>query len=78
MSAGKSGGLSLGTVTVVHMTEVEVAGRQLKRANQARSVAMEKLSAAVRDAAAQGVAETELARQAGVDRMTVRRILGKR
>lgn len=37
----------------------------------------EALAAAVRSAAEQGFTEVELARQAGVDRLTIRRMLGK-
>ena len=59
-------------------TEVEKAGRLLKQANLRREKAMSALTAAVRTAADQAVPETELARQAGVDRMTIRRMLGKR
>ena len=60
------------------MTEVEKVGRQLAQANARRDKAMAALTAVVRSAAEQGTAETELARQAGVDRMTIRRMLGKR
>lgn len=59
-------------------TEVEKVGRQLRQANERRDKAMAALAAVVRSAAGQGVPETELARQAGVDRMTIRRMLGKR
>ena len=60
------------------VTEVEAAGKSLAQANARRQTAMTQLATAVRSAAAQGIAETELARQAGVDRMTIRRMLGKR
>lgn len=60
------------------MTEVEQSGRRYRQAVIRRAKAMDELRAMVRSAAEQGVAETELARQAGVDRMTVRRMLGKR
>lgn len=60
------------------ITEVEKVGRLLKQANARRDKAMAALTAVVRTAAEQRVPETELARQAGVDRMTIRRMLGKR
>lgn len=59
------------------MTEVEEQGQRLARARIAEGEAKQDLRAAVRSAAEQGTPETELARQAGVDRMTIRRMLGK-
>jgi DNA-binding IclR family transcriptional regulator len=59
-------------------TEVERVGRRYRQAVTRREDAMAALRVVVRSAAEQGVSETELARQAGVDRMTVRRMLGKR
>lgn len=59
------------------MTEVEQQGRALAKANTRRQLVMTRLTTVVRAAAEQGTPETELARQAGVDRMTIRRMLGK-
>lgn len=59
------------------MTEVEQQGRRLARARATQQQVMEGLRVVVRAAAASGVSESELARQAGVDRMTIRKILGK-
>jgi DNA invertase Pin-like site-specific DNA recombinase len=60
------------------VTEVEQFGRRYHQAVVRRAKAMDELRAVVISAAEKGVPETELARQAGVDRMTVRRMLGKR
>lgn len=59
------------------MTAVEKCGRRLKQAVARRDEAMAQLRSVVQSAAGQGVPETELARQSGVDRTTVRRMLGK-
>lgn len=47
-------------------------------ANDKRQEARDALRASVVRAAAQGVPETTLAKEAGVDRMTIREWLGKR
>lgn len=59
------------------MTEVEQTGRAVAQANARRDKAMARLTAAVRSAAEQGVSESELTRQAGVNRATIRKMLGK-
>lgn len=59
------------------MTEVEQVAKRYQRAAAQREAAMLALRSAVRSAAEQGVSEAELARQAGVTRMTVRKMLGK-
>ena len=59
------------------MTEVERVGRALARARASVETQWAALGAVVRSAAEQGVPEAELARQAGVDRMTIRRLRGK-
>lgn len=54
------------------MTEVEQYGQAYARAKAAERRAMAQLVTVVRSAAELGVPETELARQAGVARNTVR------
>jgi hypothetical protein len=57
--------------------EIEQYARALAAANKRRETAMRHLSGAVRSAAEFGVPETQLSKLAGVDRMTVRKMLGK-
>jgi hypothetical protein len=64
------------TASVRH--QLEQRARALKAANKRRETAMSGLTAVVRSAAELGIPETQLAELAGVDRMTVRRMLGKR
>jgi hypothetical protein len=58
--------------------QIRKAGRALVLANKRREDVMIRLTACVQAAAELGVPETQLAELAGVDRMTVRRMLGKR
>lgn len=60
------------------MTALERAARAYSKAQAARDEARDALADAVRHAAADGMAEAEIARVAGVNRMTVRAWLGKR
>ena len=60
------------------MTEVEAAAKELAQIRARQQAVWQRVATAVRSAADQGIPETELARQAGVDRMTIRRMLGKR
>lgn len=54
------------------------AGQQWISAREAERQAATTVYREIQQAAAEGIAETEIARLAGVDRMTVRRALGKR
>ena len=59
------------------MTPLERAARRYARAQPARNEARDRLAEAVRDAVAAGMTEVDAARVGGVDRMTVRKWLGK-
>lgn len=59
------------------MTEVEQVGAKVAQTRRRLARDMAALAAVVRTAAEQGVPDTELARQAGVARDTIRRMLGK-
>ena len=54
------------------------AGRRFAKARQAQTDAADALYAAIVAACDAGMTETEAARVAGVDRMTIRRARGKR
>jgi hypothetical protein len=58
--------------------QLRKAARALVLANKRREDVMNRLTACVRVAAELGVPETQLSKLAGVDRMTVRKMLGKR
>jgi len=58
-------------------SELRRVARQLRAARERLSAAMFAAEAASDDAHASGVPETEIARTLGVNRMTVRRWLGK-
>jgi hypothetical protein len=60
------------------MTPLEVAARAWHRAKSRERDAAAALYAAIGDAHADGMPETQIAAVADVDRMTVRRALGKR
>ena len=60
------------------LTAITRDGSRWKRSKQAERDAMATLYATITAAAASGITETDIARAAGVDRMTVRRALGKR
>ena len=60
------------------MTNLERVGRAWNRARQRERDLAVDLYAAIQYAYEHGMRETEIARVAGVDRMTVRRALGKR
>ena len=74
--------MSVVTPIVSHASDdvrrgLERAGRHAARAKAARDAAFEELAAKVREAIAAGLTEVDAARLAGVDRMTVRRWVGK-
>lgn len=56
---------------------ITTLGKRRTKQREAVAATTEKLAAAVRDAVAAGMTEVDAARAAGVDRMTVRRWLGK-
>lgn len=58
--------------------DLQRAGRKLLRARDTVASAMSEATDAAVKAAASGVPEVEIARTLGVDRMTVRKWLGKR
>lgn len=62
----------------VKVDELAAAGRAWARAKDRERERMEELYAAIVAYCADGGSEAEAARIAGVDRMTVRRALGKR
>lgn len=59
------------------MTGISSAAARLSRARKQLDAAMEQAETAAISAAADGMPETEIARTLGVNRMTVRRWLGK-
>lgn len=60
------------------MTALERAGRSWNRARQRERELAAALYEAIQAAHAAGMPETQIAAAAGVDRMTVRKALGKR
>ena len=60
------------------LTALARDGKRWKRSKQSERDAMAALYSSIVDAASSGITETDIARAAGVDRMTVRRALGKR
>ena len=60
------------------MSDLARIGKQFKAATERRKAISAELHAAIRAAVAEGMSEVEAAKVAGVDRMTVRRALGKR
>jgi DNA invertase Pin-like site-specific DNA recombinase len=59
------------------MSDLAKIGKQFRAATERRKAISVELHAAIRAAVADGMSESEAARVAGVDRMTVRRALGK-
>ena len=59
------------------MTDLHKKGKAFKAARDRERLAAAALHEAIRVAVAKGMSESEAARVAGVDRMTVRRALGK-
>lgn len=57
--------------------ERKAHGRKLARARTAATEALRVAAEMARDAAAEGVPETQIAAELGVDRMTVRKWVGK-
>ena len=53
-------------------------GKRLTKAREAQADALHIASVMARSAASEGVPETQIAAELGVDRMTVRKWLGKR
>jgi hypothetical protein len=60
------------------MSRLEAVGRRWNAARDRERVLAAELYDAIREAVDGGMTEAEAARVAGVDRMTVRRALGKR
>jgi transposase len=60
------------------MSELAKIGKQFRAATDRRKAIAVQLHAAIRAAVADGMSEMQAAKVAGVDRMTVRRALGKR
>jgi DNA invertase Pin-like site-specific DNA recombinase len=60
------------------MSRLEAAGKRWNAAREKERALAVELYEAIREAVAGGMTEVEAARVAGVDRMTVRRALGKR
>lgn len=58
-------------------TDLDRAGRRYTAARVRVAQVRHEVNDAIRAAVAEGMPETEAARRAGVDRMTVRRVLGK-
>jgi DNA-binding GntR family transcriptional regulator len=59
------------------MTNLDRAGRKLRSARNSLKEAMTGAEVTARQAASEGVSEVQIAKSLGVDRMTVRRWLGK-
>jgi predicted DNA-binding protein (UPF0251 family) len=59
------------------MTDLHKAGKAFKAARDRERLAAAHLHEQIRLAVLEGMSESEAARVAGVDRMTVRRALGK-
>ncbi len=59
-------------------TNLDDAGRALGAARRAQSLAMAAAQQVAAMAAGDGVSEVEAARRAAIDRMTLRKVLGKR
>ena len=60
-----------------HESTLQVLGRRLAKARQAESDAMDEIRAVLPEAIASGVTEVDAARLTGLDRMTIRKMLGK-
>lgn len=60
------------------MTRLEAVGKRWNAAREKERALAAELYGAIREAVEGGMTEAEAARVAGVDRMTVRRALGKR
>jgi DNA invertase Pin-like site-specific DNA recombinase len=60
------------------MSRLEAVGRRWNAARVKERALAAELYEAIREAVAGGMSEVEAAKVAGVDRMTVRRALGKR
>ncbi len=62
----------------MNVEDLDIAGRRYAAARARLAQMRAEVDAAVKSAAADGTSETEIARRVGVDRMTVRKTLGKR
>ena len=60
-----------------HEGTLQALGRRLAKARQAESDAMDEIKASLPAAIAAGVTEVDAARLTGLDRMTIRKMLGK-
>ena len=60
-----------------HESTLQALGRRLAKARQAESDAMDEIRAVLPEAIASGVTEVDAARLTGLDRMTIRKMLGK-
>jgi dsDNA-specific endonuclease/ATPase MutS2 len=56
---------------------LQALGRRLAKARQAEAEAMDEIRAALPEAIAAGVTEVDAAKATGLDRMTIRKMLGK-
>lgn len=61
-----------------HESTLQALGRRLAKARQAEADAMDEIRAALPEAIAAGVTEVDAAKATGLDRMTIRKMLGKR
>lgn len=61
-----------------HRSTLQSLGRRLAKARQAEADAMDQIRAALPSAIAAGVTEVDAAKATGLDRMTIRKMLGKR
>ena len=61
-----------------HESTLQALGRRLAKARQAEAEAMHEIRATLPSAIAAGVTEVDAAKATGLDRMTIRKMLGKR
>jgi len=60
-----------------HESTLQALGRRLAKARQAENNAMQEIRAALPSAIAAGLTEVDAAKATGLDRMTIRKMLGK-
>jgi hypothetical protein len=60
-----------------HESTLQALGRRLAKARQAKAEAMDEIRTALPQAIVAGVTEVDAARLTGLDRMTIRKMLGK-
>lgn len=61
-----------------HESTLQALGRRLAKARKAEADAMDQIRATLPSAIAAGVTEVDAAKATGLDRMTIRKMLGKR